>query len=68
MSTMLDQDRILANDVLERHYYSKFREGKEPKTLEIFLLGACRSNCEYCYLKKHLKDLYPIHLHNYDTI
>lgn len=68
MSTMLDQDRILANDVLERHYYSKFREGKEGKTLEIFLLGACRSNCEYCYLKKHLKDLYPIHLHNYDTI
>lgn len=68
MSTMLDQDKILANDVLERHYYKNFRAGSEEKTLEIFLLGACRSNCEYCYLKQHLKDLYPIKLHNYDTI
>lgn len=68
MSTTFEQDKILANDVLERHYYKSFREGNNFKTLEIFLLGACRSNCEYCYLKQHLNDLYPIKLHNYDTI
>lgn len=66
MNIMLE-DKQLANEVLERYYYSCFREGG-PKHLQIFLTGACRSNCEYCYLRKNMKDLYPLELQNYETI
>ena len=60
------QDKQLLNDMLERHYFSKFRLGEGQ--LELFLTGACKANCDYCYLKKHQKDLYPVNLHNNDTI
>jgi sulfatase maturation enzyme AslB (radical SAM superfamily) len=66
MSLIVDNKK-LANDILERNYYSSFRN-KGPKKLEIFLMGACKANCEYCYLKKHQKYLYPAKLHDYDTI
>lgn len=71
MNTM-QENKLLANDILERHYYQYFRSNtdrtKDFRNLEVFLTGACRSNCEYCYLKKHMKDLYPLELQNYKTI
>lgn len=69
MSIILE-DKQLANDILERHYYQNFRDPSkfnQEKNLEIFLTGACKSNCEYCYLKNnHI--LYPLELHNEDLI
>lgn len=65
-NTLIYEDKKLANDFLERNFYRDFRQGR--KVIEIFLIGACKANCSYCYLKKHVKDLYPLNLHNYDTI
>ena len=67
MSIMQD-DKILANDVLQRHFYKDFQSENGIKFLQIFLIGACHANCEYCYLKKNMKDLYPISIHNIETI
>ena len=60
------QEKQLLNDMLMRHYFSKFQRGEGQ--IELFLTGACKANCDYCYLKKHQKGLYPVHLHNNDTI
>lgn len=65
------EDKLLANDILERHFYDNFRNPEKysnKKSLEIFLTGACRANCEYCYLKQNLQELYPINLHDEDQI
>lgn len=67
MSTIQD-DKILANDVLERHFYSQLRTKGSVKNLEIFLTGACKANCQYCYLKKQMHHLYPLELQNEETI
>lgn len=66
MKNFLMQDKVLLNDILERHYYSKFRQGEGR--LELFLLGKCKANCEYCYLKKHGRELYPIELQSKENI
>lgn len=60
------QDKELFNDILERNYYNFFKKGE--KSIEIFLNGICKANCEYCYLKKHQKELFPIELYNKDKI
>lgn len=59
-------DKKLINDVLERQYYSHFRNG--DKKIEIFLNGICKANCDYCYLKKHQKSLFPLSIYNEDKI
>lgn len=61
-------NRILLNDILKRDYYTDFQSINPSKTIEIFLSGKCKSNCDYCYLKKHQNDLFPIELNNYDNI
>lgn len=58
----------LANDFLSRFYYDSFKKPDADKYLELFLLGQCKANCEYCYLKKNQKNLYPTELNTYDTI
>lgn len=60
------ENKILANKFLEDIFYSHYRKGE--KQLEIFLQGVCSANCEYCYLKKHQKDLYPTKIHNEEII
>ena len=50
--TVKDQDKELANDILKRNYYDNFKTHR-GRTLEIYLSGKCKSNCKYCYLKKH---------------
>ena len=66
MITPYEQDKILANDVLERNYYTRFRKGMGR--IELFLTGACRANCDYCYLKKNQANLYPAKLHKEEVI
>ena len=61
-----DQDKKLAKDILERTYFSQFRQGK--KDLEVFLFGHCSANCEYCYLRKNSQILYPTNISNVDDI
>ena len=64
--TYESQNKQLANDVLERNFYKSFRTRGGPRKIELFLTGACKANCDYCYLKKYQKDLYPLNLHNPD--
>lgn len=66
--TVEQQNKILANDVLERNFYNDLRDPASGKKLELFLTGACRANCEYCYLKKHQNVLYPTNLLNNEKI
>lgn len=60
--THLEQDKILLNKMLEKDFYKSFRDGE--KSLEIFLTGKCKANCEYCYLKKNQNSLYPLSIDN----
>lgn len=60
--TNLFLNNQLANDILERQYYSYFRKGQ--KKIELYFTANCKANCEYCYLKKHQKELYPNELSN----
>ena len=66
------ENKKLANDFLERFYYDNFRKfsdnNQTKRYLEIFLLGQCKANCEYCYLKKNQKFLYPAEISNHETI
>ena len=62
MDVVAVENKQLANNFLNNFYYEEFRKGK--KAIEIFLLGVCKANCTYCYLKKNQKELYPTNLHN----
>ena len=66
METVYEQDKFLANDFLNRNFYQFFQHGL--KKIELFITGACKANCDYCYLKKNQKDLYPIALQKEDII
>lgn len=61
-----DQDNKLAKLMLERIYYKSFQKGE--KEIELFLTGQCSAHCEYCYLNKHSKELYPLEYHNIELI
>lgn len=61
-----EQNKILANDFLERNFYKSYRSGE--KKLEIFLFGQCSANCKYCYIKKHGHDLYPLDISDKNLI
>lgn len=52
-----EENKKLANDFLNDLYYDSFKKGN--KAIELFLLGSCKANCQYCYLKKYQSDLYP---------
>ena len=58
--------KIFIKKKLERNFYKSFRTRGGPRKIELFLTGACKANCDYCYLKKYQKDLYPLNLHNSD--
>ena len=60
------QNIELFNDILERNYYSYYRQGK--KQIEFYLSGICNQNCEYCYLHKYQEKLYPLAINNFDII
>lgn len=52
----------LFESFLNRYFLDDFRkELPEPKgkMIELFIRGVCPSNCKYCYLIKHSKELYP---------
>lgn len=66
MEKYKEQDNQLFKDILERNYFQEFKKGNFK--FELFINGLCRSNCEYCYLKKHQKDLFPIELYNKEKI
>lgn len=66
MESYKDQDKRLATDILEREYFSQFRQAQ--KHFEIFLFGQCTAGCEYCYLYKHHSDLYPKTISNVKQI
>lgn len=64
------QNNQLIWDICERNYFKQWREltGSRIGGLEIYLLGQCVKHCEYCYLNKHGKELYPTSICNQETI
>ena len=66
MKTYLDEDNEVFNTILEQEYFSEFKLGN--KSIELELSGLCSANCQYCYLKKHQKDLFPKELYNEQNI
>lgn len=64
--TYLEEDNILFNDILTRNYFLPFQ--KRQKKIEFQLSGLCSANCQYCYLKAHQKELFPIELYNKEQI
>lgn len=62
-----EENKKLANDILYRHYFHNFKEG-DISSLELFVLGQCKANCEYCYLKKQGSKLYPLEGQNLTNI
>lgn len=67
MLTKYEQDKQLLKDVFERHYFSKWRKDRNS-SIEIYVYGLCKSNCKYCYLKAHQKEIYPTELNNIPII
>ena len=65
INTFDTENKELANNFLTDYYYDQFKRGK--KSIEIFLLGKCKANCQYCYLKQH-PELYPYELNDYNLI
>ena len=63
------QNNQLLESMVDYHYYSSYQDaGRGPNhTLELFLLGSCKANCNYCYLKAH-PELYPSSIQKSDTL
>lgn len=65
--TSYDTDNKEFTDyLLNKYFFSHFKKGE--KKFELFLTGICKANCDYCYLKKNQKALFPKELHNNDLI
>lgn len=65
----IDEDRILFKNIFEKNYFDKLRQpNNDVNELELFINGICSANCQYCYLKKHQKELFPSQLLDYNTI
>ena len=60
------ENKIAAKTFLKTQYFEQFKQ--RNRAIELFLLGSCKANCKYCYLKQHGNELYPKELHNYDLI
>lgn len=66
--TFDQENSILLENMLDSFYYqwsaddrseSKRFKAKNDLFLELYITGSCNQRCEYCYLQKHQKDLYP---------
>lgn len=63
LKTQTETD-LLFKHYLERNYFNLFRRYDSNKFIELYIRGDCPSKCSYCYLQKHLNELYP---REYDT-
>lgn len=58
--TNQEERNLLFENFLNRYFFYNFKtKNGRAKMLEIFVRGVCPSNCAYCYLIKHSKELYP---------
>lgn len=69
----LEENNDLLWQVLDRTYFQHFRDKEKYnkskiKTIELFIKGKCPSNCTYCYLAKHGKELYPLECQSNENI
>lgn len=60
------ENKKLFNDILKRNYFEKFKN--KSNHLEIFIKGSCNNQCDYCYLGKYHKELYPQEIENNNNI
>lgn len=68
MSLIHQENQQLLKDILERNYFSNFRQKNNTKSIELFITGKCLQNCQYCYVKKHQNELYPINIDKDENI
>lgn len=71
LTTTTETDNLLKS-ILGRYYFSSETNRNftnHPDTcIELFLKASCGSNCSYCYLHNHRKELYPMNLEKDDII
>lgn len=71
LKTNSETDKVLLS-ILNRHFLSTpVRDGLENSDaglIELFFKASCPSNCEYCYLHRNRKNLYPIEIENEEQI
>ena len=63
LTTTTETDNLLKS-ILGRYYFSSETNKNftnHPDTcIELFLKASCGSNCSYCYLHNHRKELYTM--------
>ena len=67
-----EESNKVFNNFLNSYFFENFKikpsilesQGITPKFIEFFFRGNCPSNCDYCYLARYGKELYPIELNN----
>lgn len=70
--TFEQENEALLQDILENSFYRGFRDPKKSRypntSLELNITAACNQKCEYCYLTRHGKELYPSELRSESRI
>lgn len=70
----MTENDILLKSVLSGTFFNAWKNDKQDmaninfKGLELYLTPKCNLNCKYCYVQRHMEDLYPENLTNPDTI
>lgn len=76
-SAFQQENDELLNFVLENRFFRVWRDKNAPldnrslwrsSNVELFITAACNLKCEYCYLQRYGKELYPADHQNPDTI
>ena len=69
-----EKDEFLYS-ILDNRFFYAWRRGPcmtpddvPAGGLELFITPTCNQKCEYCYLQRHINDLYPKENNNRETI
>lgn len=69
--TFEQENDALLQDILQEKFYNGFQNpeaNSNKNLLELNITASCNQKCEYCYLVKHGKELYPAEIRNEDQI
>lgn len=65
---MKKENNLVLQTFLDRYYFKPFKDPESNQFIELFIKGSCPSKCAYCYLQRHLKELYPLEYEKNDLI
>lgn len=70
--TFEQENEQLLYDILNENFYEGFRDSSKKRysgnLLELNITAACNQKCEYCYLTKYGKEIYPVEIRNEEKI